>query len=85
MFSYSVFALTAKFFKQGCRYHKLRKQVRRFFKIYRRHSGLVEKYNVNLKNFCKKIYRNQNSMVSELTDLEMLWGNLMFWNNSENS
>ena len=25
-----------------------------------------------------KIYRNQNYMVTEFTDLEMLWGNLIF-------
>ena len=36
-------ALTAKLIRQGCRYHKLRKT---FSKFYRRHSGLVEKYNV---------------------------------------
>ena len=37
-------ALTAKLIRQGYRYHKLRKT---FSKFYRRHSGLVEKYNVN--------------------------------------
>ena len=38
--------LTAKFLRQGYRYHKLRKI---FSKFYRRHSGLVEKYNVSLR------------------------------------
>ena len=39
-------ALTAKLFRQSYRYHKLRKT---FLKFYRRHSGLVEKYNVSLR------------------------------------
>ena len=38
-------ALTAKLLKQGYHYHKLRKA---FSKFYRRHSELVEKYNVSL-------------------------------------
>ena len=38
--------LTAKLLKQGYRYHKLRKA---FFKFYRRHFELVEKYHVSLK------------------------------------
>ena len=38
-------ALTAKLLRQGYRYHKLRKT---FSKFNRRHSGLVEKYNVSL-------------------------------------
>ena len=38
--------LTAKFLKQGYRYHKLRKA---FSKFYRRHFELVSKYNVGLK------------------------------------
>ena len=39
--------LTAKLFKQGYRYHKLRKT---FSKFYRRHNELVSKYNVGLKS-----------------------------------
>ena len=39
-------ALTSKLLKQGYRYHKLRKA---FSKFYRRHSELVEKYNVILR------------------------------------
>ena len=44
-------ALTAKLLKQGYRYHKLRKA---FSKFYRRHSELVEKYNVSVKKFLQQ-------------------------------
>ena len=44
-------ALNAKLLKQGYRYHKLRKA---FSKFYRRHSGLVEKYNVSLKKLLQQ-------------------------------
>ena len=37
--------LTAKLFRQGYRYHKLRKA---FSKFYRRHFDIVSKYNVGL-------------------------------------
>ena len=43
-------ALTAKLLKQGYRYHKLRKA---FSEFYRRHSELVEKYNVSLRKLLK--------------------------------
>ena len=39
-------ALTTKLLTQDYRYHKLRKT---FSKFYRRHGGLVEKYNVSLR------------------------------------
>ena len=39
--------LTAKLFKQGYRYHKLRKA---FSKFYRRHYELISKFNVGLKS-----------------------------------
>ena len=39
--------LTAKFLKQGYRYHKLRKA---FSKFYRRHYELISKFNVGLKS-----------------------------------
>ena len=39
-------ALTAKLLRQGYRYFKLRKS---FSKLYRKHSALVENYNVGLK------------------------------------
>ena len=38
--------LTANILRQGCRFHKLRKT---FSKFYRRHYGLISKYNVGLK------------------------------------
>ena len=44
-------ALTAKLLRQGYRYHKLRKT---FSKFYRRHSGLVEKYNVSLRKLLQQ-------------------------------
>ena len=40
--------LTTKLFKQGYRFHKLRKA---FSKFYRRHNDLVLKFNVGLKSF----------------------------------
>ena len=43
--------LTAKLFKQGYRYHKLRKA---FSKFYRRHFGLIEKYYVSLKKLMQQ-------------------------------
>ena len=44
-------ALTAKLLKQGYRYHKLRKA---FSKFYRRHSELVEKYNISLSKLLQQ-------------------------------
>ena len=44
-------ALTAKLLKQGYRYQKLRKAFSKFF---RRHSELVEKYNVSLKKLLQQ-------------------------------
>ena len=38
--------LTAKFLRQGYRYHKLRKAISKF---YRRHFDIVSKYNVGMK------------------------------------
>ena len=43
--------LTTKLLKQGCRYHELRKTFSRF---YRQHSGLVQKYNVSLRNLLQQ-------------------------------
>ena len=53
--------LTAKLLQQGYRYHKLRKT---FSKFYRQHYELVSKFNVGLKHFCIKAYRNRNFMVT---------------------
>ena len=44
-------ALTAKLLKQGYHYHKLHKA---FSKFYRRHSELVEKYNVSLRKLLQQ-------------------------------
>ena len=44
-------ALTAKHLRQGYRHHKLRKT---FSKFYRRHSGLVGKYNVSLRKLLQQ-------------------------------
>ena len=44
-------ALPAKLLRQGYRYFKLRKA---FSKFYRRHSALVEKYNVSLKTLLQQ-------------------------------
>ena len=43
--------VTAKLFKEGYRYHKLRKA---FSKFYRRHFELIEKYHVNLKKLMQR-------------------------------
>ena len=51
--------LTAKFLKQGYRYHKLRKA---FSKFYHRHFELIKKYHVSLKNLYSKVFVIQNSM-----------------------
>ena len=44
-------ALTAKLLRQGYHYFKLHKE---FLKFYRRHSALVEKYNVGLKTLLQQ-------------------------------
>ena len=43
--------LTAKFLKQGYRYHKIRKA---FSKFYHRHSELIVKYNIGLKTLLQQ-------------------------------
>ena len=43
--------LTAKFLKQGYRYHKIRKA---FSEFYYRHSELIVKYNVGLKTLLQQ-------------------------------
>ena len=60
-FNASNKSLTAKLLQQGYRYQKLRKT---FSKFYRRHYELVSKFNVRLKHFCIKTYRNRNFMVT---------------------
>ena len=51
--------LTAKFLRQGYRYHKIRKA---FSKLYRPHFDIVSKYNVGLKHFLCKPYQNLTFM-----------------------
>ena len=75
--------LTAKLLKQGYRYHKPRKP---FSKFYRRHSELVEKYNVSLR----KLLHQGISEPEFYGDLvyrirKKMWRNLIFRNNSESS
>ena len=53
--------LTAKFLRQGYRYHELRKA---FSKFYSRHNELVSKFNVGLKSLLHQAYRNQIFMVT---------------------
>ena len=55
-------SLTAKLLQQGYQNHKLRKAVSKF---YRRHYELVSKFNVGLKHFCIKAYRNGNFIVTK--------------------
>ena len=43
--------LTTKWFKQGYRYHKIRKA---FSKLYHRHSELIVKYNIGLKTLLQQ-------------------------------
>ena len=63
--------LTAKFLKQGYRFHKLRKA---FSKFYRRHFELMEKYHVSLKkNLCNKVFVIQNSMEIWYINLRNHW------------
>ena len=50
-FNYRNKALTAKLRRQGYRYFKIRKA---FSKFYRRHSALVEKYNISLKTLLQQ-------------------------------
>ena len=64
-------ALTAKLLKQGYHYHKLRKA---FSKFYRRHSELVEKYNISLRKLLQQgisepefygdlVYRKRRNLI----------------------
>ena len=60
-------AFTAKLLRIGYLYYKLRKA---FSKFYRRHSALIEKIVSALRNFCNKLYRNQNFTVAWFIELE---------------
>ena len=72
-------ALTAKLLRQGYRYHKLRKT---FSKVYRRHSGLVEKYNVSLRKLLQQGIPEAEFLVYRIRKIV---GNLIFLNNFKNS
>ena len=52
--------LTAKLLKQGYRYHKIRKA---FSNFYHRHPELIVKYNIRLKLFYNKAYKNLYFML----------------------
>ena len=67
--------LTAKFFKQGYRYHKIRKA---FSNFYHRHSELIVKYNIGLKLFCNKAYQNLYLMVIKSINSNEFKGNPNF-------
>ena len=50
-----------KLLRQGYRYHNFRKA---FSKFYRRHIDIASKYNVGLKHFFCKAFRNLNFMAT---------------------
>ena len=72
-------ALTAKLLRQGYRYFKLRKA---FSKFYRRHSALVEKYNVGLKTFLQQDI-SEPEFYGDLVYSSKNCGKI-FWSNSKN-
>ena len=74
-------ALTAKLLRQGYPYHKLRKAYSIF---YRRDSALVKtKYGVSLKKPLQQGISEPKFYGDVVRELEKLWGNLTFRNNSE--
>ena len=72
--------LTAKLLKQGYIYHKI---GRAFSKFYHRHSELVVKYNIGLKNFCNKAYQNLYFTVIWFISSNELLENLILVINSK--
>ena len=73
---------TAKLLRQGYRYFKLRKA---FSKVYRRHSTLVEKYNVSLKTLLQQGISEQEFCGDFVCRLKKkILENLTFRSNSEN-
>ena len=82
-FNCRIKVLTAKLLKQGYRYHKLRKA---FSKFYRRHSELVEKYNVSLSKLLQQGISEPEfygDLVYRIRNIVTQWGNLFLRNNSE--
>ena len=59
--------LNAKLLKQGYRYHKLRKP---FSKFYRRHHGLISKFNVELKSLLHQTEFNGDLVYK----FKKIWG-----------
>ena len=58
--------LKAKLLQQGYRYHKLCTMCSNF---YRRHYGLISKFNVGLKTFYLRAFWNQNFLVYKFKKL----------------
>ena len=71
-------ALAAKVLRQSYRYFKLRKA---FSKFYRRHSALVEKYNVSLKTFLQEGISGPDFYGDLMYRLKKMWENLTFRSN----
>ena len=74
-------ALTAKLLRQGYHYNKLRKTLSKF---YRRHSGLVEKYNVSLRKLLQQGISEPEFYGDLVSRIRKLWGNFILRNNLEN-
>ena len=70
----------AKLLKQGYRYHKLRKA---FSKFYRRHSELVEKYNVSLRKLLQQGISESEFYGDLVYRIRKIVGKSNFRNNSE--
>ena len=68
-------ALTAKLLRQRYRYHKLRKT---FSKFYRRHSGLVEKYNVSLRKLLQQEISEQEFYGDLVYRIRIIVGKSIF-------
>ena len=71
--------LTQKLFKQGYRYHKLRKT---FSKFYRRYYDLISKFQVELNLSCAKDFRNLISMVTWCINWRRLLALIIFQRSS---
>ena len=73
--------LTDKLLRQGYRYHKLHKlhKLRQAFsKFYRRHSALVTRYNVSLKELSQQDISEQEFYGDLVYRIRNLWENLIF-------
>ena len=68
--------LTAKLLQQGYRYQKIRKT---FSKFYPRHYELISRFNVRLKTFYVRAFRNHNFMISWFSNLRNLWKECFFY------